>query len=239
MRRFALPPRVRRLRVPLIGMLVASVAFLLLAWVADPRALLPSLLLELASIAFTILVGFLLVDTYVEHLRREQWSRPRNYALGSIAAHLCDMASDLHVHLGVGGHLTGPILAGRDTPSSEAVLAFAQLAQELAHLPDSVSAEKSTSDVAVEFYRDVKWDLDQIQTVLTPLVMQTAPDEAVIEALTQFDAAWRALHNAIILHERVVTHQVMPYLVALVDASGRLYALLCHHWHPGAELLIR
>jgi hypothetical protein len=213
-------------------MLVASLAFVVLAWVADPRALLPSLFLELASIAFTILVGFLLVDNYVEQLRREQWAGPRNYALGAIAAHVCDVASDLHVHLGVGGHLTEAILAGRNTPSSEAVLAFTGLAEEVANLANSVSAQKSTSDVAVEFYRDVKWDLDQIQTVLTPLLMHTSPDEAVIDALTRFDAARRALHNAIILHERVVTHQVMPYIVNLMQASGNLYGVLCHHWHP-------
>lgn len=66
----------------------------------------------------------------------------------------------------------GIILAGRNGPNPETPKGFDDLLEQLRKLPLALSVDKSTSDVAVEFYEETTWDLNQIQTILTPRVIQ-------------------------------------------------------------------
>ena len=76
----------------------------------------------------------------------------------------------------------------------------------------------------------VKWDLDQIRDVLTPRVVQSSNDQQIIDALVEFDDARRKLHNAIIVHKRIVTHSVFPDTIALLEQVQSLYGILCDKW---------
>lgn len=204
---------------------------ILIGLVVDTKGFPGNLLAELAGNGIAILVGLLLIDRFLEDRREKQWAKVRKSTIGAIAAHLCDIASTLYIYFPVGDHKSmGVILEGRNTPNRATPMGFEDLLQELRRLPNDLDNEKSTSDVAVEFYEAVMWDLDQIQTVLTPRVIQSSSDQSLIDAAIEFDDARRKLHNSIIAHKLVVTHSVFPNVLLLVQCSGRLYQVLCNGW---------
>lgn len=197
----------------------------------DGHRFLISLLTVLASLSGSIVAALVILNKYAEHRKRQQWARVRRVTFEAIAGHLCDLASQVFIYLPVSDHRPmTPIIEGRDHPNPSTPQAMSALIMQLRQLPNSVSKEKSTSDLSVEFYEEVKWDLDQIRDVLTPRVMMTSDDQPFIDALVDFDSARRRLHNAIIAHKQVVTHGVFPDLIGLLEQSRSLYDVLCVRW---------
>jgi hypothetical protein len=148
-----------------------------------------------------------------------------------LAAHLRDMASMTMVAFPYGDHRpAGRILEGRNEPCEVAVAGFERLTEELRNLTDSKSRTKSLSDLAVEFYEMVRWDLDQIQMVLTPRLLQSASDQKVIDALMEFDHAHRTLYSAILGHKLVITQSAYSHIPDLIAAAGHLYREMRSHW---------
>jgi len=197
----------------------------------------------LASIAFsgiTIIVGLYFVDRLIEHRQEQQWARVRLLTYRGLAAHLCDMASMTMVSFPYGDHRpAGRILEGRNEPQEAAVAGFERLTEELRNLTDSSSKTKSLSDMAVEFYEIVRWDLDQIQTVLTPRLLESATDQQLIDALMEFDHANRALYSAILGHKLVVTQSAFSHIPPLIAAAGHLYREMRPHWERAQHNLAK
>ncbi len=190
-----------------------------------------NLLAETAGIFAGIVIALRIVDRYVDHQKEQQWARVRNLTYEAIAAHLCDLVTEMFIYFPVKDHRPmTPIIEGRDHPNPATITGMANLASQLRQLPSAVSAEKSTSDLAVEFYEAIKWDLDQIRDVLTPRVVQSSKDQKIINSLIEFDSARRRLHNAIIVHKRVVTHSVFPDVVELLKQAQSVYSALCESW---------
>lgn len=214
-----------------ITLVFIATVFVLAGFKIGGKDFADNLLADFAGIAIAILVGFFLVDRLAEHRREQQWAKVRNITLGAIAAHLCDVASNLYIYFPIRDHRSmGAILIGRKIPNYETTRGFENLLEQLRSLPNNISKEKSTSDVAIEFYQAVTWDLDQIQSVLTPRVIQSSTDQALIDALIEFDNVRRKLHNSIIGHKLVITHSVFPNVLSMVEASKHLYQTLCKSW---------
>jgi hypothetical protein len=217
----------------LILLILIVTVCILFGFVIDSRGFSGNLLAELAGNGIAILVGFLLIDRFLEHRREQQWAKVRNFTLGAIAAHLCDIASCTMMYFPFRDHSSiGIILEGRNTPNSTTVTGFEHLLEQLRTCSSRDVGNKSISDVAVEFYEAVTWDLDQIQTVLTPRVVQSSTDQELIDALIEFDDARRRLHNSIIGHKLICTQSVFPDVLSLVQSSRRLYQALCRSWEP-------
>ena len=102
---------------------------------------------------------------------------------------------------------TAPDVARMTTPPAKvSPRSPEELIALLKRLPNSVGREESTSDVSVKFYQALRWDLDQIQDVITPRIMQYSTDQSLIDRLVEFDDASRNLNHAIIVHKEVLTH---------------------------------
>jgi nucleoside phosphorylase len=148
-----------------------------------------------------------------------------------LAAHLCDMASMTMVAFPYGDHRpAGRILEGRNEPREVAVAGFERLTDGLRNLTDSKSRTKSLSDMAIEFYEMVGWDLSQIQMVLTPRLLESATDQKLIDALMEFDHAHRTLYSAILGHKHIITQSAYSYIPDLIAAAGHLYREMLPHW---------
>lgn len=103
------------------------------------------------------------------------------------------------------------------------------LADELRKIQD-YEGEKSPSEITVGFYESVKWDLDQIQLILTPRVIQSQAEQELIDVLIEFDQTRRDLHNGIIAHKLLCLQGAFPRLISLVEMSGKVYETLCRYW---------
>jgi hypothetical protein len=92
----------------------------------------------------------------------------------------------------------------------------------------------SASDVSIDFYERVRWDLDQWRDILTPRIMLGPDQPALVDALISVDDARRNLHHAIIAHREAVTHSVFPHVLTLVERCATAYEELRKPWQ--AEL---
>jgi hypothetical protein len=223
------PPTFRKW---LICLSIVVVVVSAIGLAVNAKGFFENLLSEGAGIFVGIIVALLIVDKYTEHQKEQQWARVRDLTYQALAAHLCGLTTDALIRFPIGDHRPmTPIVVGRDHPNPATVPAIGDLLSQLRKLPSAVSAEKSTSDLSVEFYEMVKWDLDQIRDVLTPRVVQSSNDQQIIDALIEFDDAGRRLHNAIIVHKRIVTHSVFPDTMALLEQVQSLYGILCDKWN--------
>lgn len=214
--------------IAFIFVLAAAGAFL------DAKAFLVNLLVAAISIVVSVAVALSLVDRYVRRQKSEQWAKVRETTYHAIIAHLADLTSQMFIYFPVKDHRPmSAILEGRSSPSASAPAGMDELATALEGLPNSIGGDKSTSDLAVEWYEAVKWDLDQIREVLTPRVMQFSTDQEPVDALIQFDEADRDLENAIIAHKQVVTHSVFRHVTELLRRAKVLYDVVTDHWGAG------
>lgn len=63
----------------------------------------------------------------------------------------------------------------------------------------------SESDVTIDYYEGVKWDLDQTWIVLAPRIMASPADQTLIDLPVGFDDSQRELRHSIIAHQQICT----------------------------------
>jgi hypothetical protein len=131
----------------------------------------------------------------------------------------------------VGWDLLDGISDGRNNLNPYTPRAFEKLADALAergHNDFMVDSDLvSASDIVVKNYKDYLWELNQIQLVLTPLVITSSSDQKLIDALIEFDEAHREFCIGIRAHKAVCTQEAWnPGMVELVRSSGRLYGVI-------------
>lgn len=107
-----------------------------------------------------------------------------------------------------------------------------EVSAQLKTVTNSPSPTKHRSDYVVELYENSRWNLDQIQRVLTPLVIQSEADQELIDILMSFDMARRDLHNTIIRHKLIVTDAAFPALIKLMDMIADVYRIVAKYWRP-------
>ena len=127
------------------------------------------------------------------------------------------------------------IIDGRDSPNPGTVTAIRKVASFLRNINESPSTDRSLSDYVFDLYDSVKWDLDQIQTVLTPWIIQSEADQEIIDAMMIFDESGRQLHNAIISDKMISTGAAYPALIEFIDAVANLYVILSKYWNPSPK----
>ena len=221
---------------PILAIAIIAIPFIALSiylGFITEQPFLGNLLAELAGTGFGILVAVFLVDRIIREDRRAQWSKARNYVLGGIAAHLSDSMTDVLIYMPLLNHgpMTG-ITSGRDRPEQTFIPALEAMVQELRSVERNPPSDKQLSDYVIEWYENARWDLDQIQSVLTPMVLQSDPEKKLIDALLAFDKSRRALHNAIINHKLIVTDVAYPALIDLVLEASNLYDVIVDYWRP-------
>lgn len=201
-------------------------------FVIDQQGFLEGFLTSLAFSGITIIVGLLLVDRLIEHRQGQQWARVRLITYRGLAAHLCDVASQAFVVYMLDDAVDAlwQMQEGRSGPKKEALAGFDQLVGALRRLKEPRSNGLSLSDQAGDFYDEVKWELEQIQSVLTPRLLASDTDQKLVDTLMEFDHANRALYSAILAHKQAVTQSAFSFVPDLVAAAEHLYRELLPHW---------
>ena len=214
----------------LIGLIVvACIAGL----VIDSKGFLVNVIAGLCGIFLSFFLALFIVDKYVKYQKEQEWAKVNKITLNAIAIHLCEIVGGLSLHFTyMDDSLTLPFFRGRNLPNEKTLLAFTPLLQALENLtlPIEIASHKSTSDIAVEYYEALSWDMDQIQNVLTPRVMQNSTDQPLIDALIVFDNARRTLHHSIIGHRQAVTQAVFENVRPLIQSAERVYQLIYEYY---------
>jgi hypothetical protein len=222
---------------PLVIIFIVTIPVIIisgwLGFIWQQQPFLSNLFAGFIDIGLGTLIGIFLVDRFVKRDRQEKWSRSRNYILGAVSAHLSDFSVEALISMPINDHrpMTA-IINGRDSPNPATVTAIRKVANFLRDINESPSADRSLSDYVFDLYDNIKWDLDQIQTVLTPWIIQSEADQEIIDAMMIFDEARRQLHNAIISDKMISTGSAYPILIEFIDAVADLYDNLSKHWNP-------
>ncbi len=214
----------------LIGLIILTCVS---GFAIDAKGFLVNLIAGLCGIFLSILLALFIVDKYMKYQKEQEWTKVNKITLNAIAIHLCEIVGSLSFHFTyMNDNLTLPFFTGRNLPNEKTLLAFNPLLQALENLtlPIEIARHKSTSDIAVEYYEAMSWDMDQIQNVLTPRVMQNSTDQPLIDALIIFDNARRTLHHAIIVHRQVVTHGVFENVRPLIQSAEKVYQLIYENY---------
>jgi hypothetical protein len=192
-----------------------------------------NLLAEIAGNAASILLGLLVIDWFLEYRRKREWAKAEEFTLRAIAVHLCEIAGSTFLHFpDLSFDAVGAIFEGHiKPPNPEISQCFKDLFDELRsyELPMRVARKMSPSDITIDYYEAVKWDLDQIQNVLTPRVIQGPADQALIDLLVGFDDSHRELRHSIIAHKQACTQGAFSNVISLVESAGRLYQAIYEH----------
>lgn len=227
--------RDRFIEISLIVIGLVVVLSLLGGFLLDWRSFLEGVLASIAFSAITIVVGLFFVDRLIEHRQEQQWEKVRLLTYRGLSAHLCDLASMIGACFPLEDTSFVEVLQGRNQPILEAVTQFTRLCEALRHLTDSKDPDRSLSDITVDFYEMERWDLEQIQSVITPRLLQSATDQKLIDALMEFDHANRTLYSAILGHKLIVTQSAYQYVPSLIAAAGNLYHEMLPHWERAEQ----
>jgi hypothetical protein len=228
----------KKMNRSLLKIAAVPIAFLVIGIVGIILSLPSSQLwFGLIFVAINIFVTVFLVDRLIKYRREQQWANVRSITLSAIVAHLCDIASDIYLEFSaakVDLSSLDRILKGRNTPNAATPDAFEEFADELSNIHKDIRGE-SPSTIVADFYKKIQWDLDQIQNVLTPLVITSSSEQRLIDALVSFNQTQRELINGIRSHQMAGTQEAFPALVALVRGSGRLYATMATYLEAGSS----
>lgn len=223
---FSFRPRKKLLWVSLalIG-LVAFVGFWL-NW----RDFVVNLCAGVVCIFIGFILGKIILDRYAEEQRALQWQKVRGLTFMSLANHLYDIAQEAAIFCGIHfpqGENSSALEQGRDYPNFAVAKAMLALCSKMQSLPGADDpGDNKLSDVAVEFYQDVRWNLDEVSNVLLPRVVQSTHEQQVVDSITEFDRARLKLHNAAFVHKRIVIGGIFPDMVNLIKGAHNLYSVL-------------
>lgn len=196
----------------------------------DSQAFISNIISEIVGLLISIFFGLLVVDKYTSYYQAKQWYQVRNLTYKSIASHLCNMAIQALMQFPIKDNRPLRLLNdGRTIPNPDTVVAFNQLIGELKGLSRELN-ERNLSDITGNLYENIKWDLDQIQDVLTPRVVQSSSDQEFINLLIEFDNSRQLLHSSVVAHLKMNTNDSFFKLLETLDLCRSLYAKLLERW---------
>lgn len=213
-------------RLVVIGACVA-IASSLLALRVDERGFVVNILAGLVTLFIGILVAVSVVDRFAKVQRQREWQNVERFTLRALAVHLCEITGAVFRFYDVPiGAVSVFFSRDQGTIDASVLDSFGPLLERLRKGPRPNNAKDSPSDVAIRYYEEMGWDLDQIQNVLTPRVIDIATNQRLIDTLVEFGDTRRALHHAIIAHRQAVTQGVFEHIVALIEGAARLYEVI-------------
>lgn len=218
------------------SLLISCSVGILVAWALgqrfDPHGFWINVAAGLFWWALAFLLGSLFIDKVLRRYRDQQWAKVKSLTCRAIANHLCDALTEEFFFFGPRDQSgMNDIIDGRSRPKQETIGAIQHLTNQLRsqrpHTP-----QESEDDIALRFFEEVRRDLDEIVKVLIPRVVQNTDAHALIDALMEFDQAWRDAQNAIIVQKRVRAGGVYRDVLALNEKARNVYQALIPEWKP-------
>ncbi len=221
----------------LLGLPALTVLFVAIIYTIDPVGYVSQLTAECFGSLIAVIATVSIVEWFLIYQRQRQWGRVRGMTANAVANQLCEVASDFYRCFGIKEQkYVETILNCQNVPNEATLRDYTEFVERIRKLHTRVDNDKSISDASARFYDEATWNLDQIQTVLMPRVMQSASEQKFIDALVHHDEARRALHLAVVRYKKgIITNGVYPKVVDLLDRSRELYEVLCENGRNGKK----
>jgi hypothetical protein len=210
-------------KLTIISVILVSISLIAGLWL-DWKGFVVNLFAGIVGVFVSFIIGIMIFSRYMESQRKQQWEKVRFLTYTSISNHLYDIMGEAGIHYGT--HFSPMTDGGRDHPDSLVAEAMGKLCSKLQSLPGANSSDNTFSDIAVNFYQDIRWDLDQLCDVLLPRVIQGISDQKVINALVGFDRARQNLRNAVVVHQQISIGGIFNDVIVLLKQAQFVYSIL-------------
>lgn len=228
----------RLILILLLGLPTLTVFFAAVIYTIDPVGYVSQLTAECFGSLIALIATVTLVEWYLVSRRGKQWERVKSLTVNAIGNQLCEVASDYYRSFKLNEtKYVDTILNCQNVPNPETLNDYGDFVERARRLPGRANDGKPVADAAVKFYEEATWNLDQIQTILTPRVLQSTSDTKLIDALVHHDEARRQLHLAVMRYSKGLTaNSVYPKVVSLLESNRDLYQVLCENGHGGKKV---
>lgn len=218
-----------------VAFIVLTILICFMGFIIDYKIFFINLIAGICSVFLSFFLALFIVDKYLKYQREQQWSKVNKITLYAISVHLCEIVGSLSFYfLDMDHDLTLPFFSGQKFLNEATLMAFKPLLSALNDerqiVPLEAARRTSSSDIAVEYYEALSWDMDQIQNVLTPRVMISSTDQALIDALIEFGDARRALRHSINEHKQVHNHVVYEKIPPFFRSTERIYEVIYEYY---------
>lgn len=213
------------LSIILIAIVVSGIGVAL-----DPEAFKSNIISEMVGLLISVAVGLFIVDKYIAYDRAKQWIQVRNITYKSIAAHMCEITVQaLFIYNIKDNRPMHALKEGRFKPSFDNIAAIDQVIQGVRQTSSEVSA-KTFMGLTVNFYDAIEWNLDQIQDVLIPRIVQSSDDQEFINILIELDSSREALYTSIISHNNYAINNENHDVEKMLNICRHVYSKLLERW---------
>lgn len=196
----------------------------------DFQAFVSNITSETVGLLISVIVGLFVVDKYTAYYQTKQWYQVRNLTYKSIASHVCEIAIQMLIVFSVKDNR--PIRAlneGRFKPNSDTVTAISQVIEELKKISIKLN-DKTITELTMNLYEAIKWDLDQIQDILIPRIVQSSDDQEFINILIELDSSREELYASVISRNNVATNEGFMNAIKLLESCHLIYSKLFERW---------
>lgn len=196
----------------------------------DFQAFTSNIISEIVGLLISIVVGLFVVDKYTSFYQAKQWNQVRSLTYKSIASHLCEISIQTIIIFPVKDNR--PIRAlnvGRFKPNHDTILAMDQVIDEIRQISIKLDT-KSATDFPYNLYEVIEWDLDQIQDILIPRVVQSSDDQEFINMLIELDSSRESLYTSVISRNKVTANEGLNNVIKLLELCRGIYSKLFERW---------
>lgn len=183
---------------------VAIIGILYWEYRIDPKIMLKTLRATLIGILITIGITSIVVNKVIEYTEQKKWKKVRNITYSQLVDRICDISASCTMFYRISNRDKWALIKDRFPPNNKTLSAFNDLIQDLNkhNINGKIPATYNEGDhgADMKFYEDVKFDLDHIQIVLIPRIIQGRGEQEIVDALVAFESAGNKLRHEVFLN---------------------------------------
>jgi len=209
---------------------VAIIGVLLWERSIDPKIMFQSIRSGIIGIAIAIIVTFLVVNKVIEQREQQRWEKVRNITCSQLVNNICNISASCTMFYRISIGDKWGLVKDPFPPNNKTLSAFNDLIQDLNkhNINRNIPPTYNKGDVGADmkFYEYVKFNLDHIQMVLTPRMIQGRGEQELVDALVEFESAGNKLRDEVFLN-----YTCFPQVVSLIEKARIVYETIYNDWN--------
>ena len=172
--------------------------------------------------AIAILVTFFVVNKVIEYREQQRWEKVRNTTCSQLVNQICDISAYCAMSYRISIRDKWGLCEDQFPPNNKTLSAFNDLIKDLnkhninGNIPPTYNKGDYGADM--KFYEHVKFNLDHIQMILTPRMIQGHGEQELVDALVDFESAGNKLRDEVFLN-----YTCFPQVVSLIEKARTVY----------------
>ena len=214
--------------IPIIIVLVVTLC--LEHYLIDSKTTWPIIFNITRGMAIAIFITFFVINNVIEYREQQKWKKVRNITYSQLVNQICDISASCTMNYRISIRDKWGLIKDPFPPNNKTLSAFNDLIQDLnkhninGNIPRTYNKGDHGADM--KFYEQVKFNLDHIQMILTPRIIQGHGEQELVDALVDFESAGNKLR-----HEVFLNYTCFPHVVSLIEKARIVYETIYNDWN--------